>query len=245
MLSSFRAHAWLAGLLALVLAAGPARAQAFKVGEHAEYDVRYGVIRAGTGTLSVLAVDTVRGQDAYRFRMTFSADVNLLLYKYTARDTMESWVDTATFNSLRFNQDQVDRGRRRTKRYEIFPDKRTFTDGKEPEQPSVANPLDDISFLYYVRTLAFTVGETTELSRHFKPASNPLILKVLRRDTVEAAGRKWGTIVVRPIIKTSTMFSENSEAQVWMSDDPSHVIVMINVKAPVGSITMRLRDYKP
>ena len=218
--------------------------QPFSTGERAEYDVRYGIIHAGTGTLSVIGIDTVRGRDAYRFRLTLGAGVNLLLYKYAIRDTMQSWVDTATFESLRFTQDQFDGGRARTKRYEIFPERRTFADGNQPEQSSVAEPLDDISFLYFVRTQKLEVGATTEIWRHFKPASNPVTLKVLRKDTIEAAGRRWNTIVVQPVIKTSTMFS-NGEAQVWLSDDPAHVVVQINTKLSVGSITMTLRSYQP
>jgi hypothetical protein len=235
-----------AALLAIVgLSSSHPNPRPFSTGERAEYDVRYGVIRAGTGTLSVVGIDTIRGRDAYRFRMTLSAGVNLLLYRYSVRDTMESWVDTATFQSLRFTQDQFDGGRRRTKRYQIFPERQTYIDGDEPEQSSVADPLDDISLLYYVRASHLEVGTTTEIPRHFKPKSNPVILKVLKKDTIEAAGKKWPTIVVQPIIKTSTMFSDGGEARVWLSDDSAHVIVQINTKVSVGSITMTLRSYQP
>src|SRR5206468_8278062 len=104
--------------------------------------------------------------------------------------------------------------------------------------------LDDISFLYFVRTQPLEVGATESLSRHFKPASNPLTLKVVRRDTIEAAGRKWNTIVVEPVIKTSTMFSDG-KGQVWLSDDSARVIVQINAKVSIGSITMKLKSYRP
>lgn len=232
--------------LAALLAGSPSKParRPFSVGERAQYDVRYGIIRAGSATLAVMGVDTVRGYDAYHFRLTLAAGVNLLLYRYSAHDTMQSWVDTATFRSLRFTQDQFDGGRVRKKRYEIFPDRQTFSDGGEAEQPSVANPLDDISFLFYVRGQDFTVGESSEIPRHFKPASNPVVLRVLRKDTIEAAGRRWPTVVVQPVIKTSTMFA-NGEGQVWLSDDSAHVIVQINAKLSVGSITMTLRSYQP
>ena len=95
--------------------------QPFVVGERAEYDIKYGIIHAGTGALTVVGIDTVRQQDAYRFRLTYSAGVNLLLYRYSVRDTMESWTDTATLHSLRFTQNQIARGKPRVKHYEIFP----------------------------------------------------------------------------------------------------------------------------
>ena len=217
----------------------------FTAMEHAEYDVRYGPIHAGNGTLSVLGIDTVRGRDAYHFRQTIGGGVNLLLYRYTLRDTMESWVDTATFTSLRFTQQQWQRGKLRSKHYEIFPERETFRDGSLPEQSSVSNPLDDLSLFFFARTLPLTVGSTIDIPRHFKPASNPVVLRVVGRETIEAAGRQWNTIVVQPIIKTTTMFADG-DGRVWLSDDSSRVIVQINAKAPaIGSITMKLKSYSP
>jgi hypothetical protein len=225
--------------------AGRGDARPFAVGERAEYDVRFRGINAGSAGLTVVGIDTVRGRDAWQFRLDFSAGINLLFYRYTTRNTMDSWVDTASFHSLRFTQDQVTRGKPRTKRYEIFPERGTFSDGGKPEQPSVADPLDDIAFLYFVRSQSLAVGATTEFQRYFKPASNPVTLKILGKDTIEALGRKWPTIVVQPIIKTSTMFSSASEARVWLSDDPSRTIVQISTRLPVGSFTMKLRSYQP
>ncbi len=216
----------------------------FAVGERAEYDVSYSFIHAGTGSLTVMSIDTVRGHDAYRFRLTLSAGVNLLVYKYTMRDTMESWADTAGFQSLRFNQDQLDGGKRRTKRYEIFPERGVYTEDGGPEKASVADPLDDISFLYFVRTQELDVGRTMVFPRHFKPESNPVTLRVLRKETIEAAGRKWSTIVVQPIIKTSSLFSQGGRAEVWISDDSARVIVQIKTRLSIGAITMKLKSFQ-
>jgi len=222
----------------------PAVSHPFTAVERAEYDVRFGPIHAGNGTLSVLGVDTVRGHDAYRFRLTIGGGVNLLLYKYTLRDTMESWVDTATFTSLRFTQQQWHKGNLRSKHYEIFPERGSYRDGSQPEQSSVSNPLDDLSLFFYARTIPLTVGSTIDIPRHFKPASNPVVLKVVGRETIEAAGREWNTIVVQPIIKTSTMFSDG-DGRVWLSDDSTRVIVQLNAKASIGSITMKLKSFTP
>jgi len=217
----------------------------FTAMERAEYDVKYGPIHAGSGTLSVLGIDTVRGHAAYHFRQTIGGGVNLLLYKYALRDTIESWVDTATFTSLRFTQQQWHKGKLRSKHYEIFPDRETYRDGSQAEQSSVSNPLDDLSLFFFARTLPLTVGSSIDIPRHFKPASNPVVLKVVGRETIEAAGRQWNTVVVQPTIKPSTMFADG-DARVWLSDDSVHVIVQINAKAPaIGSITMKLRNYAP
>jgi hypothetical protein len=227
----------------VALTQAPRSSRPFASGERAEYDVRYGVFHAGVGTLSVVGIDTVRGRDAYRFRMTLEGGVSLVLYRYEIRDTMESWVDTATFQSLRFVQKQLHRDKPRDKHYEIFPDRRVFVDGSDSEQPSVADPLDDIALLFFVRGLPLRIGTTIDIPRHFKPGSNPIRLAVVRKDTIEAAGKSWPTIVVQPTIKTSTMFGDG-KALVWLADDSTRVIVQINARAAVGSITMRLRSYR-
>lgn len=210
-------------------------------GENAEYDIRYGPAHAGIASLGVVGIDTVRGHAAYHVRLSLDGGVNVLVYKYRVRDTLDSWVDTTTLNSLRFTQRQWHRGTLRSKRYELFPERRTFVDGDRAEQASVANPLDDLGVLYMARTLPLESGESVEIARYFKPASNPVVLRVLGRDTIEAAGRRWSTLVVQPIIKTSTMFSDG-QGRVWLSDDSTRTIVRLNAKAAVGSITMTLRS---
>jgi hypothetical protein len=221
-----------------------ARAQAARPwlpGESAVYDVHYGPVHAGTATLNVVGIDNVRGHTAYHVLLSVRGGVNLLVYKYDLRDTLESWVDTATLNSLRFTQRQWHRGRLRSKHYELFPERQTFVDGDQGEQASVVNPLDDLGVLYLARSLPLEVGKSVEIARYFKPPANPVVLRVLGRDTIEAAGRRWSTLVVQPIIKTSTMFGDG-QARVWLSDDSARVIVRLNAKASIGSITMTLRS---
>jgi len=236
---------WLLVSSALVLAT-VARAQSARpltIGERAEYDVSYGVVKAGHATVAVTSVDHIRDREAYGIRFTMNAGVNLLLYHYSIHDTMRSWVDTATFRSLRFYQDQHDGGRTRVKRYEIFPDRQVFIDEKNEEAPSVAEPLDELAFLFFARRQNLDVGSTRNFDRYFKPATNPVTLIVLNKDTIDVAGKRWPAVVVRPIIKTSSLFAEGAEARVWMSDDPAHIILQLNVKVKVGSITMKLRSY--
>ena len=70
-----------------------------------------------------------------------------------------------------------------------------------------------------------------------------ITVKVVRKDTIEAAGRDWPTIVVQPTIRTSTMFGDG-RALVWLADDSTRAIVQIKAQAAVGSITMKLRSYQ-
>jgi hypothetical protein len=222
----------------------PTTTRPFAVGERAVYDVRVGIIRAGTGSMELLGIDTVRGRSAYRFLFAVNGGVPF----YRVSDTLQSWVDVERFNSLRFVQDQEEGGRTRQKHYEIFPDRAEYeerTRPNSPPRPSVPNPLDDASFLYFIRTQDLEIGRTYDYPRYFKPESNPVRVKVLRRERIEVPAGRFNTIVLQPIIKTTGLFGEGGRAEVWVADDSTRIIVRINSKLPlVGTLDLRLRSYR-
>ncbi len=223
------------------VAAGAPSPMPFAVGERAVYDVKFGFLKAGTGTMEVAGIEPVRGRDAYKFSFRVTGGIPL----YRVDDILESWVDTTRFHSLRYVQDQEEGGRKREKRFEIYPDRAMFQEqGKEPE-PSVSDPLDDASFLYFVRTVPLEVGRTYEFNRYFKPGSNPVKIVVLRRERIDVPAGRFNTIVIQPIIKTRGIFSEGGRAEVWLSDDETRVVVQMKSKLPFGSLNLYLKSFRP
>lgn len=217
---------------------------AFAVGETAVYDVKFGALKVGSASTVVQNVEDVRGTPALHtvFRLqggTFFFRVN---------DVFESWIDQTNFASLRFYQTQQEGSNSRQKRFEIYPDRAMYVemDKKPPrEHPGVKDPLDDGSFLFFVRTLPLEVGHTYESDRYFRPDRNPIRVRVLRKETIEVPAGKFDCIVVQPAIKTEGIFSENGNAEVWLSDDSHHVLVQLKSKLSFGSINLYLRSYKP
>jgi hypothetical protein len=191
--------------------------------------------------MEVSGVDTIRGREA--FRTEFRVKASALLYK--VNDVMRSWIDTHSLSSLRFIQDYDQTGGDRKKRYEIFPERGTYQEPGQPEKPSVPQPLDDASFLYFVRSMPLTVGETYTLQRYFKPDRNPVTIKVLRRERVKVPAGSFDAIVIQPIIKTSGIFSENGRAEIWLTDDSSRVMVQMKSQLSFGSLNLYLRSMKP
>lgn len=220
--------------------AAPVGSVPWGVGERLTYDVKFGVIRAGNATLEIPEITDVRGRPAYHivFRLSGGA-----LF-YHVNDTYESWIDTQTLSSLRFYQTQLEGGKTRNKRYEIFPDRRTYKDGDNDEEPSVADPLDDGSFLYMVRTLPLRTGDAYEFNRYFKPDRNPVRIRVVRRERIKVPAGTFDALVVQPSIKTKGIFAEGGRAEVWLSDDAERVILQVRTSLKFGSITMQLRDRR-
>lgn len=215
----------------------------FAVGERAVYEVEYGVINAGRSSLEVSAIDTVRGRPAYRFAFVLDGGVRLLGLR--VRDTMTSWVDTAKFESLRYVANQNELGKQRFRHYEIFGERGVYLERGREETATVAKPLDDISFLYFVRTLNLEVGRSYDFPNYFKPQSNPVILRVLRRERVKVPAGEFSTIVVQPIIKTRGIFSEGGKAEVWITDDSVRAIVQIKTSFGPARLNLKLRSFAP
>jgi hypothetical protein len=218
----------------------------WSVGERLEYEVRFGKIRVGQGHMTIDTVATVRGREAYH--LEFRVKGRMMWYK--VNDLMESWIDTRTLSSLRFAKDQEEGRREKEISYDIFPDRATYDQlgDDEGEVPSVSHPLDDGSFLYFVRTLPLHDGDTYEFHRYFRPDRNPVRIRVLRRETITVPAGTFRAVVVQPSIKAKGIFSEGGHAEVWLSDDADRVILQMKSSIPglpLGSLNLYLKSRTP
>lgn len=68
---------------------------------------------------------------------------------------------------------------------------------------------------------------------------------MLRRERVKVPAGTFDAIVVRPIIKTRGVFSENGRAEVWITDDSRRLIVQIKSHMKIGSLNLFLKSYQP
>jgi hypothetical protein len=229
-------------LAANVPTAQPRKVVPFDTGEKLTYDVRFGGIKVGTGRMEVVGTQDVRGREAWHTRFTVKGGIPF----YKVNDRIESWIDTRTFESLRFVQD-LEEGRRDKERfYEIYPEKGTYSEKGEVEHaPTVEDPLDDAAFMYFVRTIPLEVGKTYEFNRYFRPDRNPVQIRVLRKETVKVPAGTYQTIVIQPVIKSKGIFSEKGHAEMWLTDDPRRLLVQMKSDLSIGSLNLYLRGYVP
>jgi hypothetical protein len=211
----------------------------FCPGERMEYQVRLGRFSVGQGHMEVHGLDLIRGHRAYHVSMGVSGGVPLA----RVNNLLQSWIDVEKLASHRFIQDQNEVRTKRFRQFEFYPDERRWerTDnGEEGELPTDL-PLDDISFVYYVRSLPLEVGETYTLDRYFQEHGNPVVVRVLRRDRIEVPAGTFNTIVVQPVIQTRGLFGEGGEAEIHFSDDDRRLLVQMRSRVPViGSLSLHL-----
>jgi hypothetical protein len=214
----------------------------FGPGERMEYQVKLGVMSVGNGHMEVHGIETIRGRRAYHVSMGIKGGLRFVA---TVDNLFQSWMDVETLASHRFIQDQEEVRTERFRRYEFFHAERRFDrdDGEEVGDMITSLPLDDISFVYYARTLPLEVGKTYTLNQYFRPDRNPVILKVLRKDRVTVPAGTFNTIVVQPVIKTRGLFSEGGEAEIHFSDDNRRLMVYMKSRVPGMNLSLHLRDF--
>jgi hypothetical protein len=249
-----RKHRWVSAASALVAAvvlAGAGRTQEagraarlpFSSGERADYQVKLGALNVGSGYVEVVGTETVGGAQTLHARMRVAGGVPLA----HVDDRYESWIDTQGLFSRRFIQDVHEVRYERSRSYEFDPARRTYRrlDKNESGAIPTDKPLDDLSFMYYARTLPLEVGDTYTLTRYFKDSGNPVVLRVVRKETVTVPAGRFRTVVVQPTIRTSGLFGEGGRAEIYFSDDDRRIPVLIKSRVPVvGSLTMALRTYR-
>ena len=106
-------------------------------------------------------------------------------------------------------------------------------------------PLDDVSFLFYARTLPLRVGDVDTIPRYFKPGHD-VILRVLRKERVTVPAGTFETIVVQPTItNVGGLFGQGGQAEVYFSDDAARTLVMMTSRVPVvGSLSLHLTEFR-
>jgi hypothetical protein len=228
--------------VAVLQAGAPDRARVpFGLNERADYQVKFGFFSVGRGTMEVMGLDTVRGRESWHILFRVRGGMP----GYRVDDRMESWIDTRSLASLRFRQEMSEGSHERERTFEIFPDRLEFVEDQKAPQPSVADPLDDGSFLYFVRTIPLEVGKEYVFERYFRPDRNPVRIQVLRKERVRVPAGEFETIVIRPIIKARGVFSENGRAEIWLTDDENRVMVQMKSHMKFGSLSLYLRSYTP
>lgn len=236
-----------AATLALLPALGVARAQSwdtlpFTVGERLTYNVRVG--RTGSSGKAVMAVTgpvDVRGVDAE----VLSFDVTTRIGLVRVADRSKSWIDPRRMSALRFWKHESRPLTHSDQSVEIDgADRRWTSDDGTVGSTSSDAPLDELSFIYFLRTLPLTPGSSLELNRHFDPARNPTSVRVIGADTVTVGGVRIPATVLEMRVRDAERFGGSGAITLTLSNDRCHVPLRMESTMPVvGRVVLTLASY--
>ena len=211
------------------------------VGERATYDVELRGKRVGTGSLELFGHEPVNGHDVVHASLQVKG--GFLFAKVD--DRFDSWFDPHRFVSHRFEQNQRELRHTRLRSYEIAAEEGVYRETRSGRVDSLSTtePLDDVSFLFFVRTLPLNVGDVDTIPRYFK-SGRDVIIRVVGKKTITVPAGTFETIVVKPTItNASGLLGQGGDAEVYFTDDAARTLVMLKSRVPVlGTLELSLRE---
>lgn len=234
----------------------------YREGERLVYDVTWLGLRAGEATLEAQGVVNVNGRQAYHL-VTTAQSGPVISKIYRVDDRTESYLALEPMWALRFDKN-LREGRYRhssqtlfdhekgivTFRYLDFSrvpkditrleDAERYGEYVEQEFPLTPGALDELSVLYYVRTLPL-VANTRVTARVFASRKNwELEVKVLGRETLETVLGRRETLKVEPLLKFEGIFERKGRMIVWLTDDAERIPVQMKSEIIIGSFVTTL-----
>lgn len=163
----------------------------------------------------------------------------------SAQDHTTSWFDADRMATVRY----VKRERHPLSRHDedVTIDPKTgqwrSTEGETGRSPSLA-PLDELSFIYVLRELPLS-EDGRSLYRHFDPDRNPVIVRLLGRDTVDTGAGRFRAIRVEMRVKDSRRYKGDGTIVFDLSDDACRLPLRIESSMPlVGRSVLTLDEYR-
>jgi len=127
-------------------------------------------------------------------------------------------------------------------------DRQWASAGGEGGAIPTAAPLDELSFLFFIRTLPLEAGATYDLNRHFDTRRNPVQVRVLGRQRTTVPAGEFQTVAVEMRVHDPARYKERKQAviRLYLTDDERRIPVRIESSMPyVGSVTMALQSASP
>ena len=215
----------------------------WKIGEYFQFSIDWNGLNGGSSLMQVQNFHRVDGRRCYR--IVTKAESNSFVSRfYKVRDRAESSVDAESLFSRHFMKRLREGGYNKDVdvRFDQAARKARYANGKEFDV--AAGVHDVLSAFYYVRTRPLPEGGTINIPTHDNEKSYDMEVQVLRREKVEVPAGKFNCVVVEPKLKSEGIFKSKGSMEVWLTDDEHRLPVMVRTKVPVGSISVRLTDYR-
>jgi hypothetical protein len=242
----WRVPAHLAVLACICLSAKTSAAQSrdlpFAIGERLTYHVSTSKLHAsGRASMWIDGPLDARGTNL----VVLHSDIRIGVGPVKAMSTAESWLDPHRMAALYFHKTERRPLASAEVSVELFPEDRRWQDakGRTGESPTDA-PLDELSFLYYIRTLPLTSDSAYSVFRHFSAERNPVSIRVLGREIVTTKAGSFNTIVVEMTVKDAARYDGSGVIRLNLTDDRLHLPVRMESVLPmVGLAVFNLEAY--
>jgi hypothetical protein len=214
----------------------------FRPGEILEFSGDLGRFgRVGRARMTVTGPERLRNTEVLRLDFRFQARVTLV----EIRERATSWLDPDRMASLRYRAEEHHPLSRRTEDVEIFPEEERWSarEGKSGRTPSPA-PLDELSFLFFLRTVELEEGEERVVDRHFDPDRSPVRLRGRANARIRVPFGELDTRLVEMEVRDRRRFGGTGRVGVHVGRVPGSPLVRIESELPmVGTLVLALSGW--
>lgn len=218
----------------------------FKPGEKLQYKLRYGIISAANGTLSVKKSDkTFDGKPTFHLNAIGTTSSAFSVF-YNIRDQYDSWIDQKTFLPYFFSEDIKEGGYRRNDKIRFYQSKGKIS-ATRGDFDAPAQTFDLLSAYYFSRVLDLSqVKEGGSFNIHYflKDTVNTLEITYIGKEVVKTPLGKISCLKFSPSLEPGRIFKKNSKLYLWVTDDGNRIPVKAQVDILIGSVTLELTDVE-
>jgi hypothetical protein len=237
-----RSFASIALAAAVFTSSANAQQLPFSIGEKLSYRVSVSKLgNVGSGSMWVEGPVDIRGVSTWLLRFDFQAGMGPM----KAMDRTSSWLDPVRMAAQRYTKLEKHVLAKHDERVEIFASQKKWagSDGASGASPT-DTPLDELSFMYFIRTLPLDADSTYRFNRHFDPARSPTTVAVIRREAISTPAGKFKTVLVEMRVRDSRRYKGEGVIRINLSDDAMRIPVRIESAMPVvGTAVMTLQSF--
>ena len=104
---------------------------------------------------------------------------------------------------------------------------------------------DPVEYVYYLRTQDLQLGDSYSFHSYSRKKIRKVIVDITAKETIRVSAGTFNCLKVEPISPDGKpLLKNNGEMRVWLSDDILKLPVKIEMKTNVGTMVMKLKDYK-
>jgi len=231
----------LAGTLAV-----PESAHAFTPGEESVYQVTF--LKMPTGEARI----TVGQPEGDIWPVVFQAKTGGIASMFDIREHMVSYWDHTTRSSRGSDLRAYEVGDFHvdTTRFDRENGKATVTvERKHKKKVKTLDVPPDVheltSAFMWLRQQTLPLGATYRLPVIASNKASTLVVQVVGRERVKTPAGRYDSLKLRVQTEIEGKFASKRPLVMWVTDDPSHVLVKVEADFAVGSMVVALKRYRP
>jgi hypothetical protein len=221
--------------------------KAFKPGEKLEWVVHYGFVNAGIAKVELVDEGrTIFGRKVYRVIGT-GETIGAFDWFYKVRDRYETFLDAEGVFPWLFVR-RVDEGGYIINQDYKFIQHKKFVENQEGKTFETPDYVQDmISAVYFARTMDMTKakpGETFSVTSFVDNELHDAKIRFVGYETINTKSGKFNCMVFNPVIQKGRIFKNESDMNVYITNDENKIPVLVEAKILVGSVKMELTKYE-